>query len=213
MEDAVVARSNVARSTVGALEVKPGDRRALRRSVRMPCDVLANDYDDTVTHMLTDLSPFGAWIETIYPLEPGAELLVSLTPAGLDASCDVVLAGRVARASLGRRRGEIGRSGMGVAFDASDLERAQLSAALHGLPPPLPARGAITSGITWVDMPVTYEEEYEHGTNMFSMVETVACFCDEADALFELEQETLVAAAPLLTGGYAGPRWRIALLS
>ena len=81
-EDVVTARSPVASSTVGALEVQPGDRRALRRSVQMVCEVLAEAFDDTVTHTLTDLSPFGAWIETIYPLEPGAELLVSLTPPG-----------------------------------------------------------------------------------------------------------------------------------
>lgn len=209
MEDAVIARNAVVRSTIGALEVKTGDRRALRRAVRMSCDVLASDYDDTVSHMLTDLSPFGAWIETIYPLDPGVELLVSLTPpAAIDRSQDVVLAGRVARSSLGRRRAEDGRSGMGVAFEASDLERAQLSAALRGLPPPLPARGAITSAIEWVDVPVVYEEEYEHGTNIFSMMETVACFFDEADALFELDEQALVAQGPLLTGG---ARWRIAL--
>lgn len=207
---------SIAKTSTRALEVKPGDRRALRRSVRMPCDVLADYYDDTVAHVLTDLSPFGAWIETLYPLEPGAELLVSLTPPrAIDTSQDVVLSGRVARASLGRRRGEAGSSGMGVAFDASDLERAQLTAALRGLPPPLPPRDAraIESSIAWVDMPVVYEEEYEHGTNMFSMIETVACYFDEADALFDLDAHTVVAAGELLTGAYAGPRWRIAVLS
>jgi hypothetical protein len=184
----------------------------------MPCDVLAEAFDDTVAHVLTDLSPFGAWIDTIYPLDPGAELLVSLTPPGVrDDSQDVVLSGRVARASLGRRRAEGGRSGMGVSFEASDLERAQLTAALRGLPPPLPVgatcRGKIESGIVWVDMPVTYEEEYDDCTTMFSLIETVACYVDEAEALVERDPRSLVAAAPLLTGGYHGPRWRVALLS
>jgi len=58
--------------------------------------------------------------------DAGAELLVSLTPPGrAEGEADVVLAGHVARASLGRRRVEIGRSGMGVSFDAIGLERAQ----------------------------------------------------------------------------------------
>ena len=212
----MTARSPVASSTVGALEVQPGDRRALRRSVQMECEILAEAFDDTVTHTLTELSPFGAWIETIYPLEPGAELLVSLTPpGGQGASVDVVLTACVARASLGRRRGEVGRSGMGVSFDASEGEYAQLSEALLGLPPPLPAacRGAVESGIAWVDMPVVYEEEYDDRTNILIVLETVACFLDEADGLLELEPERLVAAAPLLTGGSSAPRWNFALPS
>ena len=208
-----VSEGNITHSSAGLLEVKPGDRRALRRSVRMPCDVLADVFDEAVAHVMTDLSPFGAWIDTTYPLEPGAELLVALTPPGvIDASQDVVLSGRVARASLGRRRGEVGRSGMGIAFEASDLERTQLTAALRGMPPPLPSR-SIESAIVWVDMPIELIEEYDDRTNIFSMLETVACFFDDAEALLELDPENIVAAAPLLTGGYAGPRWRIALAS
>jgi len=78
----VPAFSKDAICIAGALEVKPGDRRALRRLVRMPCDVLADVFDDAVAHVMTDLSPFGAWIDTTYPLDPNAELLVSLTPPG-----------------------------------------------------------------------------------------------------------------------------------
>jgi len=212
----VPAFSKDAIRIAGALEVKPGDRRALRRSVRMPCDVLADVFDDAVAHVMTDLSPFGAWIDTTYPLDPGAELLVSLTPPGrAEGEADVVLAGHVARASLGRRRGEIGRSGMGVSFDASELERAQLTMALRGLPPPLPSQRVtqLESGIVWVDMPVIIEEEYDDRTNIFSMLETVACFLDDAEALIELDAENIVAAAPLLTGGYPSARWRISLVS
>ena len=207
-------RSAVASSSAGVLEVKPGDRRALRRSVRMQCDVLADVFDDTIAHVMTDLSPFGAWIDTLYPLEPGAELLVSLTPPGArDGAQDVVLAGRVARASLGRRRTEGGRSGMGVAFDATELERARLSAALRGLPPPLPSRraGGFESGVAWLDLEVVYEEEHGDRTSVLSMMESVACYLDEADALAERELEGLVAASELLTGGRLGPRWSVAL--
>jgi hypothetical protein len=189
-----------------------GARRALRRAVRLPCEVLSDAWDEPVAHVLRDLSPLGAFVESPLPLEAGDALLVSLPPpaagwgagraahAGGDA--ELVLSARVVRSSLGRRRGEAGRAGMGIAFEPSEAERAALLRSLWGLPPALPRAGALR----YVDVPVVCEEEFDDRTNILEMMEALVVIEDALDeALARYEPTSFLALGALLTSQAAGP--------
>jgi hypothetical protein len=185
-----------------------GARRALRRAVRMPCELLSDLWDEPVAHVLRDLSPLGAFVDSPLPLETGDALLVSVPAVaqGLNTmrvehqglGRDLVLSARVVRSSLGRRRGEMGRSGMGLAFEASETERLALMRILWGFPPPLPRRGAPR----FIDVPVILEERLDDRTNILEEVALLAVAEDALEeALTDYEPSTFCAIGPLLTGG------------
>jgi hypothetical protein len=136
------------------VEVLPGARRALRRAVHLECAILSELWDEPVPHLVSDLSPYGLFAETPFPLELGTEVLVGLTPPGWHGARELVVCGSVRRVIVGRRRNEDLAPGMGIVFE--DLRRSEMRAladALRGLPPPLPSgASAPPREMLWVDV-------------------------------------------------------------
>lgn len=88
-------------------------RRAPRRKVKMPLDLVSHESDEAIGFELRDLSPFGLWIDTLCPLQEGAEVVVCFEPPG---ACPLMIFAEVRRAVTGRRNGDCGRIGMGIEF-------------------------------------------------------------------------------------------------
>jgi hypothetical protein len=108
-------------------------RRAMRRAASVDCEVVSQYWDEPLVHVATDLSPFGMWIDTLFPLHRGAEVVVCFTPPRL--GLELMLFAHVARV-VSRVEGRIG---MGLEFRAMDvLERVALAESLRGIPPRLP---------------------------------------------------------------------------
>jgi hypothetical protein len=115
-------------------DVEPDVRRAVRRSVSLPCAVAR--HDGSAATRITVLSPFGAWVETAQPLAPGASLRVAFTIAGAEgANLAFDLAARVTWSANAGELDATDPGGMGLAFTTTDAERAQLDGALAGFAP------------------------------------------------------------------------------
>lgn len=114
------------------------DRRALRRRVRIPCQVVREHDFALVSDVCFDLSPHGMRVRSLSPVELNSLLLVSFRVP--DAGVHMDVSARVARVARGRRRGERFAT-LGLSFvDLGPLEGAILAARLRGVPPPAPAR-------------------------------------------------------------------------
>lgn len=183
------------------VEIQPGERRAVRRAVALECSALSDHWDEPVPHLLTDLSPFGAWLETTLLLQPGDELLLSFLPPRQTRVHELLVTAKVARAAMRRRRDDAHLAGMGVHFeDLSPAEFARLAACLQGLPPPLAGYGGRLTqpqamGLEWIDVAETAASEDDD-----------VCVLSEADIDFIPEPREVVglhALAPLMTGGTA----------
>jgi hypothetical protein len=119
------------------MHVEPEMRRALRRAVEVRCDVVSHYWDRAVTHTATDVTPFGLWVDTLFPLHTGAEVVVSFTPPGGD---EVTVFGHVRRVVTGRLRKHRGPIGMGIEFsDIGYDEMVRVARCLTGIPPRRPA--------------------------------------------------------------------------
>ena len=119
------------------IEVEPEARRALRRALRLRCDVCSHYWDHAVPYQMTDVSPFGVWIDTLFPLHEGAELVLSFRPPWMDER-ELTVFGEVKRVRTGRLRGDRGSIGMGIEFsDISGSDRHELARSLQGIPPRL----------------------------------------------------------------------------
>lgn len=126
------------------VEPNTSRRRSLRRAVRVETDVVSDLWDGPVPLLATDLSLHGLWLESELPLEPGAELLVTLVPPRWQGDEPFVALAEVARVGLFRRQREARPSGMGLTFlDFERTHEQKLRAALRGLPPPLPKRNVV----------------------------------------------------------------------
>ncbi|MEZ4437537.1 MAG: PilZ domain-containing protein [Polyangiaceae bacterium] len=89
-------------------------RRAPRRKVSgVTCEVVSHYWDEAVEHAVHDLSPFGAFVDTPFPLHPGAELVLCFSPPAGDP---LTVFAEVKRAVTGRRKSDRGRLGMAVEF-------------------------------------------------------------------------------------------------
>ncbi len=114
------------------------DRLALRRGVRIPCQIVEEDGFTLLARECFDLSVKGMGVRAIAPAPIGTPLIVSFRIPGSSFQCD--FEGRVARIVWGRRR-EDRYPCLGIALLAMDpLSRAVLSARLRGVPPPTPQR-------------------------------------------------------------------------
>jgi hypothetical protein len=103
-------------------------RRAQRRAVEVPCEVVRATWDEPARHRMTDLSPYGGWIATALPLPIGEELVMCFLPDGY-CGREIQVFARVTRrvAHSDRRFAPRARCGMGVAFlDLEDRERFEL---------------------------------------------------------------------------------------
>jgi hypothetical protein len=113
-------------------------RRALRRAIRVDCQVVRERDFRLVGSRGVDLSPKGMLVMSQEPVLTGEPLIVSFRlPRGLfwfDSEATV------ARVVHGRRPGDGARC-FGVAFDTLDPDcQWFLALALRGVPPPLPKR-------------------------------------------------------------------------
>lgn len=157
-------------------------RRDLRRSVNLAAEVVCDLWDEPIPHRVRDLSPGGLFIDTPYPLDVGAELVLELCPPGEPEP--IYLFGRVRRVELRRRREEHPGAGMGIELLGTP-ERVEeaLRDSLIGLPPPLPrrSRGPDGSEMIWVDMLLTWEEELSDQTNVWEVSERLLLDSLEVD--------------------------------
>jgi len=114
------------------------DRLALRRRVRIPCQVVDEEGFTLLAKECFDLSVQGMGVKATAPRPIGTPLLVSFRVPGSSYHCD--FEARVARIVWGRRR-EDRYPAMGIELLSMDpLSRAVLAARLRGLPPPVPMR-------------------------------------------------------------------------
>jgi hypothetical protein len=124
----------------GLVTVPLGARRAIRRAVAMPCEIVTPHADEPIAYRATDLSPFGMWIATDEPLRTGAQVVVCFEPRGSWHHGELMLFAEVARVATSRRPGEVA-SGMGLeVLDLEARERLWLEAWLGGCREPVPRR-------------------------------------------------------------------------
>lgn len=110
-------------------------RRYVRRAVMLPVELISSRDDQPVLSWASDLTPFGLWIDTRFPLARGEHVVVIFEAPGSQLG-EMTLFAEITRSELARQ-GE--RSGMGLSFlDISSVERQALGAWLRGRPPPLP---------------------------------------------------------------------------
>jgi hypothetical protein len=118
--------------------VRKNDRREIRRSVSVPCQIVRERDFRLVSDKTLDLSPDGMLVATTLDLEPGETLLVSFQANELGLWFDGEA--RVARMVRGRRPGDKGRA-IGLAFSSlSRVQRFILRGELRRVPPPVPKR-------------------------------------------------------------------------
>lgn len=104
-------------------------RRGERTPVELTCEVVSHYWDEPLAHTASDISCYGMWIDTVFPLHPGAEVVVAFRSSGADA--ETMLFARVARVRTGRKRGDRGSLGMALEFcKMSEQQRACLETGL-----------------------------------------------------------------------------------
>jgi hypothetical protein len=118
-------------------ETIPESRRAARRAVDFPIELVASSWDRPVASRCTDLSPFGMWLETTLPLVEGDDVVVCFTPPQRQRPMTLFARVRhVVRDDLGVRSQAFG---VGLEFEnATVFEEKTLGDALVGMPPRLP---------------------------------------------------------------------------
>ncbi len=118
--------------------VRRQQRRTLRRSVRVDCQVVREHDFRLLARRGVDLSPDGMLVLTDVRVLTGEDVIVSFRAptTGLWFDCEAT----VARVIHGRRPGDWGPC-LGLSFHGmDDLSRVMLHADLRRLPPPLPRR-------------------------------------------------------------------------
>ena len=118
-------------------------RRALRRAVELPCDLVSRYLDQPLLYWATDLSPFGLWLETPLPMQLGEQVVLCFQPSHWRGR-EITVFAEVVRVANGRRAeadAATRTTGMGLEFvDLGFDEERALRAWLFGRPPPLPRR-------------------------------------------------------------------------
>lgn len=124
--------------SVGSTLVLAQQRRILRRSVRVDCQVVRERDFRLVGSRSLDLSPQGMLVMAQERVLTGEPLIVAFRLPFSDRWFDTEAT--VARVIHGRRPGDLGRS-FGVSFESFDEgTQACIRSALRGVPPPLPQR-------------------------------------------------------------------------
>ena len=131
-------------------------RAHVRRKVDTRCEIVADLWDVPIEHEIRDLSEQGMWVECLYPLEVGDEIVVALHPPGEGEPVHAL--GRVRRVHLGRRKSDPQGAGMGVEFlHVEERSQGRLSKALQGIPPRLERTTRSRFELVWVDDEVDAE--------------------------------------------------------
>ncbi len=114
------------------------DRMALRRQVRMPCQVVEESQFKLLAETCLDLSTHGMRVRALLPVPVGTRVLTSFRVP--DSSLYIDIEAEVTRVVWGRRSGDES-SALGLRFlGLSRVDRAILASRLQGLPPPAPKR-------------------------------------------------------------------------
>lgn len=122
-----------------ALLVRRNDRREVRRSLSLRCQMIRAKDFDFVGERVLDLSPDGMLVETSADLEPGETVHVSFQATDLNLWFHTDA--KVARRVRGRRDEDRGVRAVGLSFAGlSRLRRLILRGHLRRVPPPLPKR-------------------------------------------------------------------------
>ena len=102
-------------------------RRAHRRQIDLPCEVITREADEPILHQLIDISPYGVWLRTSFPRPVGERVVLSFTaPHGKE----LTVFAEVTRATKGSSHQ--GERGMGLEFvDIRQGERVALHRALR----------------------------------------------------------------------------------
>lgn len=115
-------------------------RRGMRRAVRLRCEIVSCVWDEPKQLPLTELSPYGAWVETLLPLHPGTDVVITFKPPGWSGR-EISAFARVRRIVTGRRRADRAPLGMGLELlDVDFDDRIRLAACMRGIPPRLKRR-------------------------------------------------------------------------
>ncbi len=116
-------------------------RRALRRAVKQPCELVSQHHDEPVAYQAVDLSPFGVWLETDDPLQLGEVVVACFRPPGDWHLRELMVFSEVTRVVSSRGGQQRSGGGMGLEFrDLTIQEFACLAWWLRNRPPPLPKR-------------------------------------------------------------------------
>ncbi|MCC6521655.1 MAG: PilZ domain-containing protein [Polyangiaceae bacterium] len=124
------------------LESLPHSRRSTRRSVDVPCDVVCTDSEEPMPLTATDLSAYGMWIPTSFPLRPGQRVVLSFRPPRWPRRRELTVFAEVARVVKSERRAQASQAGgMGLAFsDLGREDRVALQHCLRAVSAPSPGR-------------------------------------------------------------------------
>lgn len=113
-------------------------RRALRRAVELPCEVVSRYLDQPLLYWASNLTAYGVWLETPAPMEVGEKVVLCFRPAVWWEHRELMIFSEVTRVMWAR---DPEQRGMGLEFmDITVHEQRALNAWLRGRPPPLPRR-------------------------------------------------------------------------
>jgi len=114
------------------------DRAALRRQVRIPCQIVEEESFSLIANESIDLSVRGMRVKALRAVPVGTRVIASFRVPGSSLYLD--LDAEVTRVLWGRRKGDR-CTALGLSFfDLSAVDRAILGSRLMGLPPPAPER-------------------------------------------------------------------------
>lgn len=115
-------------------------RRALRRAVELPCEIVSRYVDEPLLYWATELTPYGIWLEAPAPMQVGEQVVVGFQPLVWWHRRELMVFAEVTRVAWHR---EASMRGMALEFiDITPHEQRALSAWLRGRPPQLPKRRA-----------------------------------------------------------------------
>ena len=125
-------------SYMSSLFSELAERRVIRRSVALPCQVVREQDFRLVSHQSLDLSSDGMLVGMDDEVRDGEQLIVSFRATVLDLWFDTTA--RVVRIVHGRRTWDR-RPAFGLEFGSlNPLARFALQGAYRNVPPPIPAR-------------------------------------------------------------------------
>jgi hypothetical protein len=123
---------------MGSILRTASERHALRRQVRMPCQVVCEHDFTLLASECLDLSLDGMAVRARLPGLEGSPVIVSFRVPGSSLYIDA--SARIMRMNWGRRSEDRGAM-LGLQFlSLNAIDRAILASRLRGLPPPVPAR-------------------------------------------------------------------------